>query len=157
MSDTNPSGGSEAAASKPEDRSTLHVAVATSDDHVCNAVVVAGFDLEFPLEADLDGDPLHDDVLRMEGVDGSISEAAGFRLDTERRLLLHRFEGVLPGIYAVSVMLSDGRWAPVLSNIVVTKDGAAVAGVLLKEAQAPALAADDQGEPEESDADDDDV
>jgi hypothetical protein len=151
VSDTN---SIEGAASTPaEDRSTLHVAVGTTNDKVSNTVVVAGYAIEFPLEADLDADPLHDDVLRLEGVDGSTCESSGFRLDPDSSLLLHRFEDVLPGIYVVTVMLADGRWSPVLSNVVVTKDGATVSGVRAKEEPPPALSAEERPEPAAEDPD----
>ncbi len=129
-----------------DDAYAIHVALGTTADAAPNTLVLAGIDLEIPLEADLADDPLHDDQVLLEGIDGSRRILGvgdpDVRLDTDRRLYLYRFRGVPVGIYALSVGLSDGIWAPVLSGIVVKKDGAHLGETALADRDAPAVPAD---------------
>jgi hypothetical protein len=133
---------------------TLHVSPSFGDDATFNTVVLTGVDLELPLEADLDGDPLHDDEVALEGVDGSrrILRVGDpdVRLDPARRLYLYRFRDVPCGIYTLLVQLSDGGWAPIASGLLVTKAGASLGGAALAGDEAPAI-------PEEPPRDDPDV
>ncbi len=129
-----------------DDRCAIHVAPGTTQDTTSNVLVLAGVDIELPLEADLDGDPLHDDEVRLEGADGSLrtltADDPDVRLAPDRRLHLYRFCDVPAGIYSLSAKLSDGTWAPIMTGLVVTKAGVRLGGDVLADRDAPAVPED---------------
>jgi len=135
--------------------STLHLAPSFRDDTRYTTLVVTGVDLEVPLEADLDDDPLQDDEVALDGADGSrrILKVGDpdVRLDPGRRLYLYRFRDVPKGIYTLSVRLSDRSWAPILSGVLVTREGATHGGRPLSTSAAPALPDEPPREPAEVD------
>lgn len=123
-----------------QERFCLDVTLGTSEDKQQNVVVLSGVDLVVPLEADLDGDPLNDDVVRLEGADGSCwILSAGHpdvRLDLDKNLCLYTFRTVPNGVYKISVKLSDDVWSTVVTGIVVDRNGASLGGSQLT-ARAP--------------------
>jgi hypothetical protein len=122
---------------------TLHVAPAFADDTRFATLVVTGVDLEVPVEADLDDDPLQNDRVALDGADGSrrVLEVGDpdVRLDPGRRMYLYRFRDVAKGVYTLSARLSHGRWAPIIAGVVVTRQGATHAGRALSTSAAPAI------------------
>jgi hypothetical protein len=95
-------------------------------EHDRNTLVLTGVDLVLPLEMDLDGDPLHDDEVRL-------CSAAGFERvlrvsdddverDFERRIASYRFRAVPPGVYDVATRIA-GAWIDVLRGLVVKRAG----------------------------------
>jgi hypothetical protein len=125
-----------------EERYRLDVTLGTPDDTSHNVVVLSGVDLDVPLEADLDDDPLHDDELLLEGTDGSFRRLTpkhpDVRLDLEKKLYIYRFRSVPPGEYRLSVRLSDDVWASIATGIRVDKRGASFGGRQLTDAPPPA-------------------
>jgi hypothetical protein len=98
-----------------------------------NTVVLTGVDLVIPLEADLDGDPLHDDEVRL------VSEAGDFDAVLtandedvqhlpDKNLYAYKFRDVPPGVYRVLVRIAEQGWATVLGNLVVHRGGARLEG-----------------------------
>jgi hypothetical protein len=124
-----------------DERYCLDVALGTSNDQACNVVVLSGVDLEIPLEADLDHDPVHEDELLLEGSDGSVRHLSGsdpdVRLDLDKKLHIYRFRSVPPGEYSLSARLSDGVWASIATGIRIDKRGASFGGKLLTDAPPP--------------------
>ncbi len=100
------------------------------DDY--NTLVLTGIDLVVPLEMDVDGDPLQDDEVRLSSEHGYWSRVlrvsdADVVPDPTTRLLLYRFRFVPPGVYRLATRVG-GRWSPLASGIVVTREGAFFGG-----------------------------
>jgi hypothetical protein len=129
-----------------QERLCLDVTLGTSEDKLENVVVLSGMDLYVPLEADLDGDPFHDDILRLESADGRCwilnADEPAVGLDLDRKLHVYTFRGVPPGLYKISVKLSDDVWSTVVSGIVVNKKGALLGGKELTDQEPKAIPPD---------------
>ncbi len=122
------------------ERFSLDVTLGTAEDTEQNVIVLTGVDLVVPLEADLDGDPVHDHAARLESVDGSFwileADDPDVRLDLDARRYLYRFRAVPCGLYSISVKGAAG-WVPVVTGILVDKKGASMGGKLLAEKAHP--------------------
>ena len=92
-----------------------------------DTLVLSGIDLEVPLEADLDGDPLHDDEVRLVSEEGEYEATltAGHpdvRFDKDKNLYVYRFREVPQGFYRLQVRVGDEDWATVASDLAVYRD-----------------------------------
>lgn len=107
---------------------SLDVMLGAAWDTQFNAIVLSGFDLEVPLEMDLDADPLHDDEVRLLSEDGAYeavlcASEPDVRADLEKNLYIYRFRSVPPGLYRIQVRTSDQNWATVITDIMVGRKG----------------------------------
>ncbi|MRG90705.1 hypothetical protein [Polyangium spumosum] len=94
-----------------------------------NTIVLSGVDLTVPLEMDLDDDPLQDDEVRLRSEDGHyekilLASDADARPDPDKRLVLYTFRLVPPGAYRIAVRIGAEKWLDVVTDLVVTKQGA---------------------------------
>jgi hypothetical protein len=92
-----------------------------------NTIVLTGVDLVLPLEMDLDGDPLHDDEVRLRSSNGFFERVLlvsddDVEKDFERSIASYRFRAVPLGIYDVATRIA-GVWIDVLRGLVVKKTG----------------------------------
>lgn len=125
------------------DGEPLDVVLGTPEDKAHNVVVLTGYDIEVPIEADLDDNPLQDDELRMTGRDGSerilTVRDPDVRLDVRRKLYLYRFRLVPPGSYTIALRNTDRDWATVATGVQVGKRGVLFGGAKLEDKPAPAI------------------
>lgn len=125
-----------------------------------NTIVLSGVDLTVPLEMDLDDDPLQDDEVRLRGESGHyerhlLASDPDVRPDPDRRIVLYTFRLVPPGVYRVSVRIAEERWLDVVTELVVTREGAFIGDHKLgveTEAVPEAAPELDAEEPEEPEA-----
>jgi len=90
-----------------------------------NTLVLAGLDLVFPLEADLDNDPESDDVVRLWSDDGFYDRSLSrgdpdVEREGETSVLAYTFRDVPPGIYRLSLVVKGGQ-VDILRDLVVTR------------------------------------
>jgi hypothetical protein len=109
-----------------------------------NVLVLSGIDVVLPLEMDLDGDPLMDDVVSLRSVHGRFEQELTIghpdvRPHPDKRLVYYRFRFVPPGLYRVSVRVGS-TWSSVIERLLVTHEGAFLRGQKL-DATPPAIAA----------------
>lgn len=144
---------------KPGAQEIHQVALSLPDDPFLNTIQLVGYDVVVPLEADLDGDPLTDDVVRLvtdvssfsRTIESSSPDAV---LDEEHRLVLYRFRDVPPGVYRVETLVRD-HWYTVIDGLEVRVRGVFFGDEALGEAAPtakydgdPDLDEDDLDEPE---------
>jgi hypothetical protein len=113
------------------------VALNAKPAEAVNTLVLAGLDITFPLEADLDNDPEKDDVIRLWSGDGLYDRSLkkgdpDVEREGETDVLAYTFQDVPPGIYRLSVVVDD-KQVDILRDIVVTRndvlhDGKPLAG-----------------------------
>lgn len=104
------------------------VALGNQDDTDHNTIVLSGVDLVVPLELDLDGDPLHDDEVKLKAETGEferilLSSDPDVTPDPDRGLLLYRFRVVPPGVYRLSVKVGE-MWSELAIGLAVSMQGA---------------------------------
>jgi hypothetical protein len=121
-----------------QDELILDVMLGSPEDSQFNTVVLSGFDLEIPLEMDLDGDPLHDDEVRLLSEDGAYeavlcASEPDVRADMEKNLYIYCFRAVPPGLYRLQVRTSDQKWATVITDILVGKKGVRIGDTELED------------------------
>ena len=95
------------------------------DDH--NTIVLGGVDVIVPVEMDLDGDPLHDDEVRLRSRDGSFEKVLlvsdpDVESDHDTRVANYRFRLVPYGIYDVSVRVG-ASWMELIHGLLVASRG----------------------------------
>lgn len=137
----------------------LDVCLGDPDGSDFNTIVFAGVDLEIPLEADLDGDPLHDDEVRLVAEHGGYdahlcANEPDVRHVPDKNVYVYRFRDVPPGLYRVLVRVADQGWATVMSGLVVHRSGARLGGKELTATEPEAIDAgtDELAEPVGPDA-----
>jgi hypothetical protein len=110
-----------------DDTTACHaVSFGNTGEHDKNTIVLTGVDLVLPLEMDLDGDPLHDDEVRLSSPAGlervlRVSDD-DVEKDFERHIANYRFRVVPPGVYDVATRIA-GVWIDVMRGIVVKRAG----------------------------------
>ena len=100
-----------------------------------NTIRLTGVDLVVPVELDLDGDPLMDDVVSLRSAHGRYEQTLvvgdpDVEIVEAQRLAYYRFTDVPPGLYRVAVRIRD-RWVRVIDGLLVTVEGAFVRGEAL--------------------------
>jgi hypothetical protein len=139
---------------------TFHdVVLGNPDDSDFNTIVLSGIDVVVPLEFDVDGDPLHDDEVRLQSEDGSyesvlLASHEDVKADADKRLVLYRFRAVPPGLYRVSVRIGAETWADIVVDLLVSSTGVSLGGKSLTSDDPPAITADDDAGGDDADADD---
>jgi hypothetical protein len=119
---------------------THQVCLAEPDDEFENTLALCGYDVVLPLELDVDGDPLHDDVARLSAEVGRFqrevasSDPDDAEVDEQARVVFYTFRDVPPGIYRLEARIHDG-WHEIVRGIVVRKEGVFVAKTKLDEAR----------------------
>ena len=131
------------------------VALGNPDESDFNTVVLGGVDISFPLEADLDGDPLHDDELRLLRIGGGYDEVLfasddDARHDAEKNLYIYTFREVPFGCYDLLVRIGDQKWVPVISGLRVAKTGVKLGELTLQQEEAKPAPRNDESEPPDS-------
>ncbi len=117
------------------------VALFDAGDTYYNTIVLPGLEIIVPLEEDLDCDPLQDDEIRLQTLDGSfeqIRKASDPEAvpDDDAGLIYYHFSDVPAGYYRVSVRIGE-VWVDVSVNLMVTRKGVYLCGNrLTKEAPA---------------------
>jgi hypothetical protein len=111
----------------------LDVSVGDTGGTDFNTVVLTGVDVIIPLEADLDGDPLHDDEVRFLAEAGDYDTVLTANQEdveflADKNLYAYKFRDVPPGVYRVLVRVGDQDWATIMSNVVVHRSGVRVDG-----------------------------
>jgi hypothetical protein len=115
-----------------------------------NTLVLTGVDVVVPLEADLDGDPLHDDEVRL------LSESGDFDVQlcanepdvkhlADKNLYAYTFRDVPPGVYRVLVKVGED-WATVMGGLVVHRAGVRLDGKEVETEEPEALTEADVAE-----------
>ena len=136
--------------------STHDVFLADPGGDGVNTIVLSGLDVVVPLEADLDDDPHQDDELRLASLDGRVERVLlpsdeDVVRDGDSARFFYTFRDVPPGLYTVSVRISDGEWAPVMTGVLITTREATWQGTPLASLPPPFEAGEDL--PEEGPAD----
>ncbi len=94
-------------------------------DH--NTIVLGGVDVVIPLEMDLDGDPLHDDEVRLRSADGSFERILlvsdpDVECDHDARIAHYRFRLVPYGQYNLATRIG-AEWVELVHGLLVAKTG----------------------------------
>jgi hypothetical protein len=147
------------AAEQPLLWATHEVALGNLDEDDFNTIVLSGIDVVVPVELDLDGDPLQDDLVRLRSEDGYFdailaSSDPDVEPDTDGGYLNYCFRLVPPGVYRVSVLIAE-QWVPLVRGLVVKRDGVFLNGEQLDDAppeQRPAPAPDDEVSEDDDDS-----
>jgi hypothetical protein len=127
------------------------VALNAAPGEAVNTLVLAGLDLVFPLEADLDGDPDTEDVVRLWSEDGMYDRSltkrnSDVQPEGDAPILAYTFRDVPPGIYRLSAVVRD-RQFDILRDIVVTRTDALHGGTSLAGNYDPLLVGTPDAEP----------
>ena len=117
---------------------TYDVGLGNPDDDDYSTIVLSGLDIVFPLEMDLDGDPLQDDEVRLRAEGGAYDEVLTVSHpdvvpDLEKSLLYYRFRWVPFGVYTLMVRIA-GTWHALTEGILVSAEGAFLGDEQLGEA-----------------------
>ena len=107
--------------------STYDVMLGNPGDELFNVLVLAGIDVVMPLERDLDRDPLQDDEVSLQSLDGAYEQVLfssddDVAPDDDNRLLYYRFRLVPPGVYSVFVKTA-GKASEIVRGLIVRRDG----------------------------------
>lgn len=126
------------AASQDQIMDTYDIGLGNPDDKDFNTIVLSELDVVFPLEMDLDGDPLQDDEVRLCSEGGEYDEVLtvshpDVTPDAEKSLLYYRFRWVTPGVYTLMVRVA-GEWHVLSRGILVSAKGAYLGSQQLGEA-----------------------
>ncbi len=118
------------------------VAVFDPGDAYYNTIVLPGMEIIVPLEEDLDCDPLQDDEVRLQRLDGGfeqIRKASDPEAipDHEAALIYYHFTDVPAGYYRVSARIG-GEWVDVTLDLMLTSKGAHMSGRRLTKDPPPA-------------------
>jgi hypothetical protein len=118
-----------------------------------NTIVVGGADLVLPVEMDLDGDPLQDDVVSLRSVHGLYEQTLSSRdpdvtPDADQRLFYYRFRHVPAGLYRLAARIRSS-WVTVTRDILVSKAGVFVGDKQLTADKPTFKAAEPEPEPED--------
>src|SRR5688572_6076522 len=95
------------------------------DDH--NTIVLGGVDVIVPLEMDLDGDPNHDDEVRLRSRDGAVTRVLlvsdpDVECDHDAQIAHYRFRLVPYGLYDVATRVG-GVWIDLIHGLLVAQTG----------------------------------
>jgi hypothetical protein len=115
----------------PLNRRIASVARATADDSGYNTLVLAGVNVEFPLEIDLDDD-YAEERMRLRGLIGEYDVTlcatdSRVRRDPDHPVLYFTFELVPPGRYELRAALRD-QWVTVASDLRILPSGVLLGG-----------------------------
>jgi hypothetical protein len=140
---------------------THEVALGNLDEDDFNTLVLSGIDVVVPVELDLDGDPLQDDLVRLRSEDGYFdvmlaSSDPDVEADPDAGYLNYCFRLVPPGVYRVSVLVAE-QWVPLVRRLVVKRDGVYVNGEQIGDAppeQRPSAPPEDEAADEPASDDD---
>ena len=145
----------------PGEQDAQHRPVATFErgDSDYNTIALEGIDIVIPLEEDLDCDPLQDDEIRLQNLDGTfekILKASGPDATPEHgsEVIHYNFRKVPAGFYRISVRVGEA-WVDVSTDLMVTPRGAFFRGAKLKQEPPPVSYQARKEEVEITDSDDD--
>jgi hypothetical protein len=113
--------------------------VATFDpaDREWNTIVLEGLDVVIPLQEDLDCDPLQDDEIRLQNLDGSFEKILNAsdpdaNPDHDKLVINYNFRKVPAGLYRISVRTGE-VWVDVSTELIVSPRGAFFLGKKLSQ------------------------
>ncbi len=126
------------------------VALGSPGETHANTLVLGGATLVIPLEMDPDGDPLHDDEVRVWSPRGGydrtmLADEPCVEPDRAARLMLYRFDDVPLGVYRVAVCVA-GEWHDLMHDLVIARDGSYLGGTRLATDKPSVQAATSSGE-----------